>query len=171
MAKKPALFSLSSHLAERRGDLAQARKKIADITAHQTEFAAAVAVVNVAGKVASLHGCDRYASMSTEIWAHWDGTMDLTLRASFEGNVSNFKEGTVPAVLEGIMAAGFEAKKTEDYASEYSAQREYRFEQKVGPVRVVLNFSAVLKEENDSCRKVQVGTELREVPKFEIVCS
>jgi hypothetical protein len=69
------------------------------------------------------------------------------------------------------MAYGLEAKDTYDYAEEHCASRIFRFRGKVGAVDMSVRFEANVNDGSNACRKVQVGTEIKEVAKYEIVCA
>jgi hypothetical protein len=69
------------------------------------------------------------------------------------------------------MGFGLESKYTIDYAEVHGASRTFKFTGKVGGVEVNVRFEANINDGSDQCRKVQVGTEIKEVAKYEIVCA
>lgn len=99
----------------------------------------------------------------------WDHNA-VTLQLSFE--VDSLREGLSAQVLEFVEAFGdFEATDSRDHADKWSASRtfEYRCENFLG-VRVDLELRMKVAEGSESCQKVQVGTEWREEPVYEIQC-
>lgn len=168
--RKTALVSMSSFIADRREALARQRKSLAEVIEHKDDFAPAYAVVNKLAKAADNSG-KVYISAEPEVYEYWDGEKSLTLRASITlQNVESLKEGRVPMMLEMAESYGFEFNDTRDWASETYAERTYRSEMKLGKVRVALRITADIASDAQACKKVQVGTELKSVPKYEIVC-
>lgn len=168
--RKPALVSMSSFIADRRESLARQRKALADVVEHKDDFAPAYAVVNKLAKVADNSG-KVYISAEPEVWEHWDNEKTLTLRASITlQNVESLKDGRVPMMIETAESYGFEFNDTRDWASETYAERTYRSEFKLGKVNIKLSLIADIASDAQACKKVQVGTELKSVPKYEIVC-
>jgi hypothetical protein len=74
-------------------------------------------------------------------------------------------------LLEAIGSYGFEAIGSHDYALEYCASRVYRFSATIGSVDVIVRVEANIADGSESCKKVQTGTKLEEVPVYEIQCS
>ena len=168
--RKTALVSMSSFIADRREAIASQRKALAAIQAHSADFAPAYAILNKLAKCAALDG-DINVGAEPEVWEHWDGNKTLTLRAYLTlRNVQSLKEGRVPMALAAAMTNGFAFDETKDYASEYYAERTYRGESRVGNVVIKLSIIADVASDAQACKRVQVGTELKSVPKFEIVC-
>lgn len=168
--RKPALVSMSSFIAEQKAAIAERKGKLASINAHRAEFNAAYAVANQLAKAVALDG-DYYVSAEPEVTLSWDGNPELSLRiyANMYG-VESLKSGRVPRVLEAAERLGFEFHTTDDYASEYMAERTYRAKQTVGGVDIRLSLCATIKSDAEACRKVQIGTEIKEVAKYAIVC-
>ena len=170
MARKANVFSFTRTLTSKREDLARARKDVANLADHSEAFKPAYAIANaIAGFAASL-GFDKYVCATPSIYM-WSSGPDCSLDIRFEGNVDSLREGPVPAVCEFIMAYGLEAKDTYDYAEALCASRTFRFRGKIGTVDMSVRFEANINDGSDACRKVQVGTEIKEVAKYEIVCA
>lgn len=168
--RKTALVSMSSFIADRREALARQRKSLAEVIDHKDDFAPAYAVVNKLAKAADNSG-KSYVTAEPEVWTHWDDEKTLTLRASITlQNVESLKEGRVPMMIEMAESYGFEFNDTRDWASETYAERTYRSEFKMGKVNIKLSLTADIASDAQACKRVQVGTELKSVPKFEIVC-
>ncbi len=170
--RKKALVSFSSFIADRKDALARMKREVAQFAAAKEMFAPAYGLVNQVAKAAALDG-DSHVYAEPEVYVRWDGDdADLTLRAYVTlYKVESLKEGRVPFVLEQANKLGFDFDTTSDYASENYAERTYRSNLKVGAVQVKLNITASIKDDAENCRKVQVGVETKQVPKFEIVCN
>ena len=168
--RKPALLSMSSFIATRKEELARQRAALNEVAEQKDEFAAAYAVANVVAKAAMLDG-DASLNAEPSLWARWDDTVSRTLRVYITlKNVESLKEGRVPYVLSVAEANGFEFDRTEDWTGETYASRTYRAAQMVGGVDIRLSIEADIKSDAQACRKVQVGTEIKEVAKYAIVC-
>lgn len=168
--RKPALVSMSSFIADRRESLANQRKSLALIIAHKDDFQPAYAILNKLAKTAENSGAV-YLHADPEVYEYWDGEKSLTLRAGITlQNVDSLKDGRVPMMLELAESYGFTFDGTRDYASETYAERTFSGELKLGKVRVALRLVADIAADAQACKRVQVGTELKSVPKYEIVC-
>jgi len=169
--RKKALVSMSAFIADRKAALARQKQELGEIVAVKAAFAPAYAIVNRVAQAAALDN-DVYAYAEPEVYVRWEGEIDKTLRAYINMyKIESLKEGRVPEVLALADKLGFEFAETKDYASENYAERTYRGTQKVGDVEVKLAITASIKEGAAGCRRVQVGTEIKQVPKFEIVCN
>ena len=170
MARKANIFSFTRTLAAKREDLARARKDVANLADHSDAFKPAYAIANAIAGFAAAQGFDKYVTATPSVYS-WSSGDDLSLDVRFEGNVDSLREGPVPAICECIAGYGLEAKYTTDYAADWCASRTYKFSGKVGGVEVNVRFEANINDGSDQCRKVQVGTEIKEVAKYEIVCA
>ncbi len=170
MAKKQ-LLSLSSFIVNRREAAARIRAEINNISRFKDDFAPAIALANRVAKAAILDG-EAYMSAEPEVWFRWDDSAECNLRVTIVlQNIESLKDGRVPHVLGVAESLGFEFNKTEDYASANYAERTFRSELQLGKVQIKLRVVADIKDGSESCRKVQVGTEIKEVAKYEIVCN
>ena len=70
-------------------------------------------------------------------------------------------------LLDRFENAGFTSLSSRDRADEYSASRTYCYKLPNGGG---FEINASLQEGDGSCRKVQTGTKVQEVPVYEIVC-
>jgi len=78
-------------------------------------------------------------------------------------NLESFKDDRLANVL-GHLTETMDDMKTEDWAQ--SLNRDYRFTSSTHSVTI----SAYVRDDSPTCRKVVVGSELRTVEKYEIVC-
>jgi hypothetical protein len=170
MARKANIFSFTRTLAAKREEVARIRKDVANLAAHSDAFKPAYAIANAIAGFAATLGFDKYVCATPSVYS-WSMGDELNLDIRFEGNVDSLKEGPVPTVCEFIMGFGLESKYTIDYAEAHGASRTFKFAGKVGGVDVNVRFEANINDGSDACRKVQVGTEIKEVAKFEIVCA
>jgi hypothetical protein len=170
MARKANVFSFTRTLAGKREDLARARKEVATLADYSEAFKPAYAIANAIAGFAATQGFDKYVSATPSVYA-WSSGDDLGLHVRFEGNVDSLREGPVPAICECVLGFGLDAKDTYDYAETHCASRTFKFAGKVGGVEVTVRFEANINDGSDACRKVQVGTEIKEVAKYEIVCA
>lgn len=170
MARKASTFSFTRTLASKREDLARARKEVANLADHSDAFKPAYAIANAIAGFAASQGFDKYVCATPSVYSWYDRN-DLSLDVRFEGNVDSLREGPVPAICECIAGYGLEAKYTTDYAADWGASRTFKFTGKIGDVDVNVRFEANINDGSDQCRKVQVGTEIKEVAKYEIVCA
>jgi hypothetical protein len=170
MSRKANIFSFTRTLTSKREDLARARKDVAKLAAHSEAFKPAYAIANAIAGFAAAQGFDKYVCATPSVYS-WSVGDELNLDVQFEGNVDSLKEGPVPTVCEFILGFGLESKYTVDYAETHGASRTFKFAGKIGGVDVNVRFEANINDGSDQCRKVQVGTEIKEVAKFEIVCA
>ena len=170
MARKANAFSNTRTIAAKREDLARARAEIAALASHAEDFKPAYAIANAVLAFAATQGFDKYVHATPCVYS-WSTGDDLSMDIRFEGNVDSLKVGPVPAIAECIMGFGLEATDTVDYAAEWCASRTFKFAGKVGQVHMNIRFEAGVNDGSDQSRKVMVGTELKEVAKYEIVCA
>lgn len=167
MANKAQPFSFTRSIND---SLAQARqevKRLNEVKAHAAQFGMAMAAVNSVGKVARALNAFEWAYITPRVYSE----NDMSLHCKFECTADSLKEGKVPAILEAIISAGFEATDSRDYANESFASRTFRFNQVLNGVQVTLAFEANIEASDAAtCRKVQTGTKIEEVATYEIVC-
>ena len=166
MARKANTFSLTKIIATRRDNLAAARKEVTTLVDKSAQFRAAIHVVNMVADYANEIEFTKWASIST-----YNGYEACELNVSLEGTVSSLKQGAIVAMIDRAMACGFEPTGSKDYLSDWASQRTFKFTQSIAGVQIEMNITANISEASESCRKVQVGTELKEVAKYEIVCA
>lgn len=164
MARKTSAFSLSRIVANRRENLANARQELASLQARAAELRAALHVVNMVADYAAEIDFTKWSSVSTYMF----DTPELCV--NLEGMVSSLKQGPIVDIINRAMACGFEPVGTTDYLNDWASQRTFKFTHSIAGVRIELKVTANIAEASAACRKVQVGTELKEVAKYEIVC-
>ncbi len=114
------------------------------------------------------HHLAEYTWLDVSTW-HNSVTLEINLSAP----VLSMKEGLVPTLCRVLMNANFEIKRTEDYANEHRGQRafEFRREKTDDYVEVKLRFEArTMDDEKATCRRVQTGVKVTEVPVYELQC-
>jgi len=171
MARIAKPVSFARAITEKREALAERRKELADMQGQAKAFEPAYAIANAIIANAKEIGFAKHynARPNTTVFS-W-GEVQNFLVVSIEDTVTSLKDGAVPALLEAIGTYGLEAVGTHDYALEYCASRVYRFEAKVGNVDLMVRVSANIADGSESCKKVQTGIKLEEVPVYEIQCS
>jgi hypothetical protein len=167
MARSKSLISLTSYIKDRKEELRAQRERLNAIEANKGWFTTGAKVCEEVAKVAKQYNAIEYMNAYPFV-----GYSALDLDVDFVVPCESLTEGVVPAVLEAALAAGFDATETADRVNEYTAARVYRFSQSIGPLRVSLTVRAEVKNtEGATCRKVQIGTEIKEVAKFQLVCN
>lgn len=169
MAKKQTL-SVSKYVAEKTSSIRDIREAITRVKQNRQAFDVAYAAINI---VASAAQSDNkvYLSASPEAYYRWDGDIEMSVFACIQiEQVTSLKEGLIPTVLEVATKAGFEFDITQDYAYEHHASRDFKAVGHFAGVRVRLVITASLAMDAENCRRVKVGTEIKEVDKYEIVC-
>jgi hypothetical protein len=168
MARKPASFSIASHIAERKAELRDARARIKRIENNAGLLKLGFAMVEEVAKRAKLH--DAFAWPNAYVWAYDAGGAELS--ASFEVPCTSLKDGPLPDILSKALVLGFEATGSDDAVGELYAERKYRFTKRLSDdVVVKLTIRAAIRDaDGATCRKVQVGTKLEEVAQYQLVC-
>jgi len=168
MAKKPATFSYSSFIAEKRESLRDARVRLQQVEKNKGMVQLAAAMLETVAKRAKLLGKIEWANMSA--YGYNDGTLNVS--AVLEIPCTSLKEGVIPEVLSAAMAAGFEPMATDDTVYSWSAARNYRFAARIDGMSIEFNIKARVAEDADgaTCRKVATGVKLEEVTQYELVC-
>jgi hypothetical protein len=116
------------------------------------------------------HGMSAYSWVDVSTYEYNEPVkIHLTLNAK----VISMKDGLVPQVIKVLMDAGFNPEKTEDYVSEWTGMRTFKLSRASNDkhVQMILNFQATVKaDEAATCRKIQIGVEVKEVPKYALEC-
>lgn len=165
MARKTSAFSLSRIVATRRENLANARQELAELQANAAGFRAALHVVNMVADYANEREFTQWQNVSAYTF-----TSAPELSVNLEGTVGSLKQGVIVDIIDRAMACGFEPVGTSDYLNDWASQRSFKFTHSIAGVRIELKVTANIAAASAACRKVQVGTELKEVAKYEIVC-
>lgn len=103
----------------------------------------------------------------------YSDTDPVTLSVSICHKVTSMKEGIAPAFMRSLLEAGFDIEGSKDSASELSASRTFEFKRPSNETMVPVKLTFVAQLENAldaTCRKVQTGTKVMEVPTYELVC-
>ena len=166
MARTKSLISVSDFITTRKTELRRMRDDLAQIESQKSWFATGAKICEEVAKIAKQHDAMQNLYVTPYI-----GYSYMELDVTFEVPCESLSTGVVPAVLEAAMATGFEPGETDDRLGDYSTTRVYRFKQTVGPLRINLRVRAEVKDGSESCRKVQVGTEVKEVPVYKLVCA
>ena len=118
----------------------------------------------------------RHPEIVVSAWTNvsiYSDTDPVTLIVSICHKVTSMKEGIAPAFMRSLLEAGFDIGGSQDSANAISASRTFEFKRpsNVTMVPVKLTFVAQLENAPDAtCRKVQTGTKVVEVPTYELVC-
>ena len=162
MAKRKTL-SVSAVLESRRESVRTQRQTLAGLEKHKDSITMALAATAAVQR------------LGENVWANaeyysWDDSVHLTVHATVKVDSLKGKQmADILAAAESIQ--GLEAKATRDYVSENFAERTFSYGGMVGACSVRLVIDATLPVDGDACRRVQVGTEIKEVPKYEIQCA
>lgn len=105
--------------------------------------------------------------------AAWMNTVEL--HVSIRQSTRSMKEGPICFTISALMEAGFEPGATTDYTTYGSGTREFKFTRAADPERdmlkITVTLDAILIDAPDAtCRKVQVGTQIKEEPVYKLVC-
>lgn len=103
----------------------------------------------------------------------WSDTDPVTLIVSICHKVTSMKEGIAPAFMRSLLEAGFDIGGSQDAATALSASRTFEFKRPSNETMVPIKLTFVAQLENApdaTCRKVQTGTKVVEVPTYELVC-
>ena len=118
----------------------------------------------------------RHPEIVVAAWTNvsiYSDTDPVTLIVSVCHKVTSMKEGIAPAFMRSLLEAGFDIGGSQDSASEFSASRTFEFKRPSNETMVPIRFTFVAQLENApdaTCRKVQTGTKVMEVPTYELVC-
>ena len=167
MSRKANIFSFARTIADKRADIVRTRETINALAAQSDAFAPAYAVANTIAKFCESRGFGKYVYANPTSW----GVGFNSLHVSIDDTVDSLSTGTIPAIIEFILEMGLNAKKSRDYADSGCASRSYNFETKIGGVEFTLTIEANIKDNSETCNRVQTGVEIKEIAKYEIVCS
>jgi hypothetical protein len=176
MAKKQAFVSASEFLTSKRQSMDYARKQLANLRRNQSAVSVAVRPINaIIGRIVKAHeGRNTYThSYLTNNGYGETDDISVEVYVSLQGMLA-LDEPVVGLAINLLRSAGFaRVGELEKVANEYNGYAKWTFDAHYGNVTVRVTLKAELAEdgaEGATCRKVQVGTELKEVPKFMIVC-
>ena len=167
MSRKANIFSFARTIADKRADIVRTRETVNALATQASAFEPAYAVANTIAKFCESKGFGKYTYSNPTSW----GTGFNSLHVSIDDSVDSLSIGTIPAIAEFILSMGLEATKSRDYADSSCAIRSYHFKTKIGGVEFTLTIEASIKDDSQTCKRVQTGVEIKEVAKYEIVCS
>ena len=167
MSRKANIFSFARTIADKRADIVRTRETVNALAAQADTFAPVYAVANTIAKFCESKGFGKYTYANPTSW----GIGYNSLHVSIDDTVDSLSTGTIPAIIEFILEMGLNAKKSRDYADSACASRAYNFETKIGGVEFTITIEANIKDNSETCKRVQTGVELKEIAKYEIVCS
>ena len=170
MARKADIVSFSKIIASKREDIARARAEVAQLAEQAAEFKPAYAIANLIARKAESLDFARWVHATPETRTDWENVVHNTLTLVIEDYATSLKNGAVPALCEFAMAQGLEATGSDDWASDFIAERKFSFGARIGQVDLRVRVIANIKEGSAACRKVVTGTTLKEVNTYAIVC-
>jgi len=176
MAKKQAYVSASEFLTSKRESMDYARKQLANLRANQSAVSIAVRPINgIIGKIIRAHeGRTVYHSAYVSVSGYReDNEVSVEVSIALQDMLA-LDEDVIGFSIRELRSAGFaRVGELEKVANEYSGYAKWQFDAQYGNVKVRAILRAELASEGAegaTCRKVQVGTELKEVAKYAIVC-
>jgi hypothetical protein len=167
MSRTASIFSFARTIADKRADVVRTRETINALASQADTFAPVYAVANTIAKFCKANDFGKYVYANPTSW----GVGFNSLHVSIDDTVDSLSTGKIPAIVEFILEMGLNAKKSRDYADTSCASRSYNFETKIGGVEFTLTIEANIKDDSETCKRVQTGVEIKEVAKYEIVCS
>lgn len=144
------------------------KKETAILRKHQKAFTRAIKHVNTVFA--------RHTEINAYSWTSvqpWMKDAPVTLHMSVTHEVTSMKEGIAPAFMRSLLEAGFDVETTTDTTNALDARRTFVFVRPSSEsmVHMKLVFNAQLVDAPDAtCRKVQIGTKMVEVPSYQLVC-
>jgi len=175
MAKKQAFVSASEFIATKRASVAYDQQQLRNMR-NSKALVGAMSVVNkVIGAIVRNNGSENMSHYAYACASGYDASDAITVDVNITlMNVLALDAAEVGFAVNAIRSAGFARDgELEKVASEYVAFAKWKFANTFADVKVRIDMKAELAKEGTAgatCRKVQVGTELKEVPKFAIVC-
>lgn len=96
-----------------------------------------------------------------DLYLSWTGQTRIRLNVEVEG----LKTNAIVALI-ALLDNTVQATASEDYATEWCAERTFIFED----ANLQISLQCNIKSDSPTCKKVVVGTELKEVVKYAIAC-
>ncbi len=121
---------------------------------------------------------DEKLAISAHCWTSihpWvDSLNPVTIQLNMGVTASSMKEGIVPQMLKVLMDAGFDSKKSHDYVTEWCGRRTFYFTREATDKhhQIKIEFAADVNDKDAAatCRKIQTGVEMQEVPVYKLEC-
>lgn len=158
MAKRKTL-SVSSILAVKRDSIRSIRRDLKQAEQARDSLSAVLAMTASLQRAVDSVSADVSVYSSPRLYLYLDAKVD------------SLKGERVAKILEIAESLGFDEARSSDYASEWSASRSFHYDGTFYGVNVSAVVRFELPTEGEACKRVQVGTEIREVPKYEIRCA
>lgn len=158
MAKRKTL-SVSSILATKRDSIRAIRRDLQRAEAARDSLSAVLAMTASLQRAVDCVSADVSVYSTTRLYMYLDTQVD------------SLKSDRVARILEIAESLGFNDTRSSDYASEWSACRSFHYSGECLGIDVSIEVRFNLPTDGEACKRVQVGTEIREVPKYEIRCA
>lgn len=158
MAKRKTL-SVSSILATKRDSIRSIRRDLQRAEAARDSLSAALAMTAALQRAVD--------SVSADVTVYSNPRLFMYL----DTRVDSLKSDRVARILEIAESLGFDNTRSSDWVNEWSASRSFHYSGDCLGVGVSIEVRFNLPTEGEACKRVQVGTEIREVPKYEIRCA
>lgn len=155
-------------LADRVATIDYWKKELACLRKHQKALTKATKHVNTVFA--------RHPEIEATAWTSvsaWSVEEPVILRVGVTHKVTSMKEGIASAFMRSLLEAGFDIDETRDVTNSEFAQRTFEFRRPANATTtgIHLTFNASLVDSPDAtCRKVQTGVEVREVPTYQMIC-
>lgn len=158
MAKRKTL-SVSSILATKRDSIRSIRRDLQRAEASRDSLSAALAMTAALQRAVD--------SVSADVTVYSNPRLFMYL----DTRVDSLKSDRVARILEIAESLGFNETRSSDWVNEWSASRSFHYSGDCFGVGVSIEVRFNLPTDGEACKRVQVGTEIREVPKYEIRCA
>lgn len=158
MAKRKTL-SVSSILATKRDSIRSIRRDLQRAEASRDSLSAALAMTAALQRAVD--------SVSADVTVYSNPRLFMYL----DTRVDSLKSDRVARILEIAESLGFTETRSSDWVNEWSASRSFHYSGDCFGVGVSIEVRFNLPTDGEACKRVQVGTEIREVPKYEIRCA
>ncbi len=171
MAKAKQGFSVSSFIASKIDDVKYAQSKVTAVRNAKADLTQACKIANdlvtAIKPLADNIRADAWISVSS-----YDNTVEMYVTIEIPKRLAILDPATKRATYLAALA-GFELDEGKKNASEYYASYVVKGKLTIGAAQIVLDIRSELDMESEAatCKRIQVGTEIREVAKYEIVCS
>lgn len=171
MRKANSGFTVSSFIASKVEDVKYAQTKVVAVRNAKADLTKACTVVNelIAAIKPLADNVREYAWVSA---VSYDTTVEMYVTVDIPKRLAILDPATKRATYLAALA-GFDLEEGKKSASEHYANYTIKGVMLIGVVKVLLDIRSELDTDNEAstCKRVQVGTETREVAKYEIVCN
>ena len=171
MRKENSGFTVSSFITSKVEDVKYAQTKVVAVRNAKADLTKACTVVNelIAAIKPLADNVREYAWVSA---SSYDNTVEMCVTIEIPKRLAILDPATKRATYLAALA-GFELDEGKKNASEYYASYVVKGKLIIGAAQIFLDIRSELDMESEAatCKRIQVGTEIREVAKYEIVCS